>query len=115
MAQSTNEEKLSDVQILELSLWITTEGELENLGREGLNLPDDMIELALWYRQNDTNQAARDLLFTWLSPLEDRVKAYRDVKEALRRCGMNFLANELQQWTATDEAEKSKGITIKTS
>ena len=97
MEETTTVTCLTDEDILDLSKRITSKIELEDLTVKGLKLPEYMVKTAV-YNKKEIQDAAREVLRTWLKKQTNKEEAFTNMMIALRRCEMNSLAAELRLW-----------------
>ena len=97
MAEATAETGLTDEHIVDLSKRITCESELVNLGVKVLKLPKFIIRAAI-YNKKEIQDAAHEVLNTWLKKQENREEAFNNLQSALLENEMNQLAAELRLW-----------------
>ena len=84
--------------ILDLSQRITSQNDYLDLGVTVLQLPDYQVDSIWTNHKPSVNLAARELLQTWVKNQTNEHEAYTNLIASLRRCQMNQLAAELQQW-----------------
>ena len=115
MAGVTAETGLTDGHIVDLSQKITCESELVNLGVKVLKLPEFIIKAAI-YNKNEIQDAAHEVLHTWLKKQSNREEAFNNLQSALLENEMNLLAAELRSWrngeTASQKISLSRKATI---
>ena len=82
MAEATGDTGLTDGLIVDLSQRITCASELVNLGVKGLKLPEFIIKAAI-YNKNEIQDAAHEVLHTWLNKQNNREEAFNNLQSAL--------------------------------
>ena len=90
--------ELEDAHILELSKKFTNLQDLRTLGINGLNLPMETIDAALYDNRDRIQDMAYSVLSEWAKQQQTKSKAYANIIACLRKCQMIGLANELRQW-----------------
>ena len=105
---------LTDSAILNLSKRIISEAEVVELGVQVLNLPDCIIQAAL-YNKKEIQSVAYELLRTWLSKQTNRREAYNTLCTALRKIEKNELCDLVQQWVEGSTVESDLTPERKTS
>ena len=90
-------DELDDSHVFELSKRIASQSELLNLGINGLRLPENIIEAALYRHPKDIQDAAHDVLREWVKRQSNRVDAYHSLLRCLKQCEMNELARDLRK------------------
>ena len=103
---------LEDSHILNLSQQITTEQELRDLGTNALDVPEHIIDTALYNHRASIQEAAYVALSTWLKQYQSRQKAYINLQAGLKRAQMNQLAALLRKWSGgiDDPAERKCNV-----
>ena len=94
---------LEDSHILNLSQRITSEQELRDLGTKVLKVPEHIIDTALYNHRTSINDAAHDVLCTWLKDQPAKLEAYMNLQAGLKRAHMNQLATQLRMWVQGTE------------
>ena len=89
---------LEDLHALNLSQRIT-----RDLGTKALKVPEHIINTALYNHRTSINDAAHDVLCTWLKDQPARQEAYMDLQAGLKRAHMNQLATQLRMWVQGTE------------
>ena len=89
--------ELTSERLNKLSLTLTTQSEVRELGIEGLGLPSEHIDRHLTDHSNDIAVAAYYMIYYWCKSQENRTIAYQRMCKALKRVGMNFKINEALQ------------------
>ena len=89
---------LTDEHIVNLSKRITSQSELVELGVRGLNLPEFIIDAAI-YNKNEIQDATREVLQTWVKQQTNREESLVKLQTGLQKCEMNSLVAELRLWT----------------
>ena len=95
---------LTDSAVLDLSKRITNEAELVELGVDVLNLPDHIIDAAV-YNKKEIQSAAHTVLRTWMKKQTNRQEAYTTLCAELRRYEKNELCALLKRWVEGSTAE----------
>ena len=88
---------LTDVHIWDLAKRITSEEELEHLGRDVLQLPDYEFRSVMYNKKYAL--AAREILDLWRRNQYTAEDAYQNIYTKLRKHGWSQLAEELKLWT----------------
>ena len=73
---------------------------------KALKLPDYIVKTALYNHRTSVNEAAYDLLSTWMKQHENREVAYTRILVGLERCGMDELAAQLKLWVEGSSVEE---------
>ena len=90
--------ELEDAHVLELSKKFTNLQDLRTLGINGLNLPMETIDAALYDNRDRIQDMAYSVLSEWAKQQQTKSKAFANIIACLRKCQMIELANELRQW-----------------
>ena len=86
----TCNEELTPQRLYELSLRITTLKDLRTLATNGLKVPEYNIDSICTDKCDSVNEAALEVLKTWLKMQENRTEAYDNLCNALRKVKMDY-------------------------
>ena len=95
--------------MLELSKRIAGNRDLKDLGIKGLELPGYEIKAAL-RNKGEIQEATYHVLSRWLEKQKSREEAYINLIAGLRKCEVNQLAGELEQWVETAPRRSSAHV-----
>ena len=100
------EPELTNKDIHELSMRITSREKLRELGTVGLKLPDHQIDEVLYDHRRSIRLAVLDVIYMLLRRDSNRVQAYKELYSALQDIGLNMLANEMGSWSKSKTSGK---------
>ena len=89
---------LEDSHVLNLSQRITSEHQLRDLGSRALGVRQHIIGTALFNDRTCIQDAAYNVLSTWLKGQPSRQEAFMSMQTGLKRARMNQLAADLRMW-----------------
>ena len=82
---------------------ITSESDLVHLGVTGLKVKYDRIKSTLTNYSKDIQSATHHVLFTWVKSQPNRVEAFEEICNGLRKCEMDLLVSELETWANIED------------
>ena len=77
---------------------ISNQQDLMKLAINGLKLPRDTVQSALYNNRNSIQDAAYAVISDWALQHRTKSKAYENIIASLQKCEMIHLAIELRQW-----------------